>query len=144
VKTVQLYMRRGVVFIQTQSRTVDGAWIATPLLFTTTIDDPSSIGRSVLNALDCSVNNVPHPTDFKKLVTPLLEAAGVKSWSRFVQGTRSVLITLDGRSLCALPYSRDTETSSFVGSDSDRVYREATPDVMAIGEWLQGVIETAE
>ena len=51
-----------------------------------------SLGTSVLTALSKSGRTVPHPTMWKGLDKPRLEAAGVKSEKAFQSGARSVRV----------------------------------------------------
>ena len=81
------------------SKTAAGVWIGTPPFVH--IDDdvsPWELGTAVADALFASKSEVPHPTDWKGLLAPLLQVAGVKSWKTFMQGAQCVGIdNEDGR-----------------------------------------------
>lgn len=93
MKCAVVYERQGRVFIRTSSRTTAGAWVETgPCTMLNAGAGAKAIGEAVIDHLEMSVAVTLHPTDFKALAAPLLEAAGVKRWSTFGKSARCVLI----------------------------------------------------
>lgn len=77
--------RRGERFIvYPTSRTVHGVWIASDPCVAIGVDcSEAELGTVVLSALEASKSSVPHPTDWSRTPDPVLDAAGVKTWSEF-------------------------------------------------------------
>lgn len=97
--------RDGVLFICPSSLTVDGIWIDTGPLFK--IEPGSSkhaIGEAILTALDASRVSVPQPSDWSSVTQPLLQAAGVKSWSTFMKRAKAVILRQDEIGLSLIPH----------------------------------------
>jgi hypothetical protein len=71
------------------------------------VQDVATLGQQILTALDLSRNNVPWPKDWKKVVEPLLSAAGVKSWPAFAKRATSIRVDRSGTLISLRPSSRD-------------------------------------
>lgn len=68
--------------------------------------DTSEIGRAVLQALAGNREGIPHPAtpdDFDDLPQPVLEAAGVKTWTLFSRGALSLWIAEEDSTLVLIP-----------------------------------------
>jgi hypothetical protein len=63
----------------------------------------ADLGTAVLSVLQGSMWSIPHPTDWKGVLEPLLKAAGVKSWKAFATGTLGVHVEAAGDQLQFVP-----------------------------------------
>jgi hypothetical protein len=73
----------------------DPALFMEPVTTLETDVDAAVLGNCVLQALQLSHHQAPWPTNWKNLTEPLLRAAGVKSESTFMKGSKSVRVDLD-------------------------------------------------
>ncbi len=56
-----------------------------------------------METLNASEEGVPHPTNWSGLLAPLLEIAGVKAWSTFTKGAKSLDLEAEGGRLKVVP-----------------------------------------
>jgi hypothetical protein len=104
MKSAAVFSRNGVLYFHSQSRTTAGVWIATsPFLRIEPDGSPARKGEAAVEALRASQDGVPHPTNWNGLLTPLLELAGVKSWSTFMKGAKSLGLEVEGDGLKMVP-----------------------------------------
>jgi hypothetical protein len=136
MKTAMLYLRKGIVYIQPHSQTVDGAWIGTPPLAFVEIEDVERLGLLTISALERSEVGVPHPTDFRGLVSPLLSKAGVKTWAQFVRGTRALMVETADTKLRLTPYMNRGATDGFDGILTAMRDHISTGDPARLGNWI--------
>ena len=133
-----LYERCGSVFIVPALQTNDGLWIEQgPCTKLPSQSLPNEIGRAVLDALSHSGEIIPHPTEWKSPDedNPILQAAGIKRWSTFQKGARTVDIGLYGEQLMLTP-TRSEGTEGFAHLDHD-VTLPATATATEVGEAVQ-------
>ncbi|GAB4561699.1 MAG: hypothetical protein Tsb0020_09400 [Haliangiales bacterium] len=93
MKVATIDNRKGRWIIGGWSQTVDGAWIQDDEYYV--LDEPIGIDEVVKNlmaALSRSRLGIPHPQDFTNHMAPLLNAAGVRSWRSYVNGTKSTTV----------------------------------------------------
>ena len=99
MKHVSIYERNGEFYIQADSTTTVGLWVADGDCYTISVDsDYDEIGKYLFVALNNSRADIPHPTELKEwnnLTVPLLKAAKVKSWSTFSKGTKLIQVNMD-------------------------------------------------
>ncbi|MES2206722.1 MAG: hypothetical protein V4525_08000 [Pseudomonadota bacterium] len=95
MKTASAYSRKGKILIQAFAKTTAGVWIAYGPVFTIEQTEINDLGIKVLKALNSSSEDIPHPkhTELQAIQKPMLEAAGVKSWSTFSKGAKAVGLT---------------------------------------------------
>lgn len=86
------YKRGSQIFVHSSSRTTAGVWLLSEPVAAVAVDDPEELGRRILEALNASKDQVPHPKSWKNLFDPVLHLAGVKSWSTFVKSAKCVEI----------------------------------------------------
>lgn len=130
-----LYERRDSVFIIPALQTDDGLWIEQgPCAKLPSQSLPDVIGRAVLDALTHSGEIIPHPTEWKSPDedNPILQAAGIKRWSTFQKGARTVDIGLYGEQLMLTP-TRSEGADGFAHLDTD-VILPATSTAAEVGE----------
>jgi hypothetical protein len=99
-----VFSRRGKLFFQPHNRTITGLLIGGgPVEVLGEGASDQEIGQSLRKAVSNTRNGVPHPIDFNKLPLYLYEAAGVKSWTTFVKGTKNCQIADDGSIVSITP-----------------------------------------
>ena len=104
MKAATAYKRGNALYLHSSSKTTAGVWIATPP-FTKVDTDAlaSSKGEAILQAIWGSQEGVPHPTNWKTLIDPLLALAGVKSWGTFMKNAACVGVESDAARLRLIP-----------------------------------------
>lgn len=97
VKRATVFSRSTGLIVHPSSRTTDGVWILAEPCVRLSADVPDdALGEAVLAALAASRTDVPHPTNWKGIVQPLLAVAGVTTWAAFAKRARCVHVSLDG------------------------------------------------
>lgn len=97
IKSATVYLRREHYYVHPLA----GSGGGDPALFMEPVTrlekdvDATVLGNCVQQALMLSHHKAPWPTNWKNLTGPLLRAAGVKSESTFMKGTKSVRVDLD-------------------------------------------------
>lgn len=102
------YLRGGKIFIQAYSQTRVGVWISSGPVYVTSGDaSHAEIGEKILAALANSIVGVMHPSqnEWKFVRSPMLTAAGVKSWSSFAKGSKAVGFEYAGEMVVFTPSS---------------------------------------
>lgn len=97
MKLMSVYRRSDAWYLSSASRTTAGVWLETaPNQKLPGEVESEAFGKAIIQALEASRDSIPHPTDWKTdRFKPMLELAGVKSWSALVKGTASVLVSSD-------------------------------------------------
>ncbi len=91
MRTVEAYERRGVIFVQAMSKTTQGLWVGTPHVESLPVSaDAAEIGAMLNRVLSSSKEGVAPPPNINAVAGPLLELAGVKTFSVFAKKTRAV------------------------------------------------------
>lgn len=99
-----VYSRRRKVYMHASSQTTDGVWILTePIVSLDGRATDEEIGSAVQATLKQSRVGIPHPTNWTGLLAPLLNAAGVRSWSKFAETATCVCLELQDGKLVAIP-----------------------------------------
>jgi hypothetical protein len=93
VRSAAIYALEDRILLHPWQRTTEGLEIASePYVCVPADVDAERLGEVVLGVLSAPGQILPHPTSWKGLAKPRLEAAGVKSESAFMLGTRSVAV----------------------------------------------------
>jgi hypothetical protein len=124
MKMATAYQRGAIFVIHALSRTTDGVWIATQPFIRLPEDCSSDeLSGAVQAALDRSKDRVRHPDQdqWKKVLEPLLNAAGVKSWRTFVRGSTSVEIESDATGLALIPTNNLRGREGYEAIDTERI-----------------------
>jgi hypothetical protein len=130
VKRASAYLRENRIFIQADSRTTAGLWIATGPVASASHDDPQEISRLLIACLDASKDGVPHPKEWAGFLKPFLSAVGVRSWKAFVKGAKHVRVSLDTWVVTFKPYRNDGAKDGFTPmSDKARSVPQASADL---------------
>jgi hypothetical protein len=92
-RIIHVFHRKHVLLMHATSKTVDGLWIATPPGLALTEDAGDDLlGICAKALLTESREGLPRPGDWKDVVVPVYELAGVKGWRAFSRGTKLVSI----------------------------------------------------
>jgi hypothetical protein len=126
MKRAVVYWRKSKFFVHASSRTTDGVWIlAEPCLSADETVDDKRLGALVQIALAGSLSSVQQPTEWSKLLDPLLKQAKVKSWSAFAEVATCAEIEKDDSRTTVVPtrnlgvaggFEPDPSRSRFVDS----------------------------
>jgi hypothetical protein len=104
MKRATVYVRELDLLFHCDNLTVDGVWIiGTPVRAMSAEAKPEDIGREVRTALNASKQNVPQPSDWSAVATPLLAVAGVKAWSSLLKASSICLVAADEHRLTLTP-----------------------------------------
>ena len=104
MKRATAYIRSNTFVIHASSRTSDGVWILTePCIRLPTNCSDEQLGNAVLSALGGPEDGVTPPSQWRGLLDPLLNAAGVKSWKTFAKSASCVEIEQNANSLVLIP-----------------------------------------
>jgi hypothetical protein len=99
-----VFKLRDVLYLHSESKTTDGVWIASgPFLKIT--NSKSVLGEAALTVLQASKTSIPHPKpeEWGGIIAPVLQLAGVKSWSKFVKDASSADLKVEGDRLKIIP-----------------------------------------
>jgi hypothetical protein len=97
-KLVTIYRCAGWLYVRASSRTTAGVWIGSgPVAKINEAGADTSLGAALAEALDHSRLGVPHPSReaFAEIGKPLLETAGVKTWSAFERKAKCAQVVAD-------------------------------------------------
>lgn len=143
MKLANIFQRAGAFLIHPSSRTTDGVWILESPCVRLRIDvSDETLGQTVLAQLKASRTGVPHPTDWKSVARPLLDAAEVRSWSTFTKGTLSVKVMADGDIVQVTPTANLGARGGFEELLAERRSLEA-PSAQSLGTLVREAIESA-
>jgi hypothetical protein len=107
MQSASVYKRKDGWYLHADSRS-NGAWVATPPFLKLPLDAPlESLGEAVKTAIDASRGDVPFPTDWEPVFQPVLDLAGVKSWTTFARGAKYMGAMLKNSIFTFLPYRQD-------------------------------------
>ena len=100
-----IYRLKDRVLLHPESRTEAGIWVAVePCVSLPRTVEPESLGSAIVDALKHSVENVPHPNDWKVFSQSRLKAAGVKSESVFYAGSQLVAVVKSANGFIVEPH----------------------------------------
>lgn len=138
-----MYARRGQFYACAMSRTVEWLWIAGPPFLEAAGDaTDEELGRLVLDALEGSRQDVAHPpvADLERVLDPLVELAGVKSYRTFEKGARLVEALEQGGVVTLTP-TRNAGRDGFLPLEGSAVTVDSSDDAGAVGSGLRATLE---
>jgi hypothetical protein len=108
IALVNVYLRRDVYWVCTNSKAVAGFWVTDGFETVELAASDLSLGEAVLRARNAARAGIPNPprsgpTPFH----PVLQAAGVKTWAQFVKGSVACQIEFEVDSVVVVPQQRD-------------------------------------
>lgn len=86
MKGCAVFKRHDGWYFHGLTTTTKGVLIATAPYRRVDVESAFDLGRICLDSMEAVPDSVPHPTDFEALFRPMLDLAGVKSWSQFMRG----------------------------------------------------------
>jgi hypothetical protein len=140
----EVHRRGTVILVTAMSRTVDGFWVVTPPH--RRLDASSSageVGEAVAEALAGSQDGVPNPPvrGGPLPIQPLLDLAGVKSWSTFVKGTVLARVEQERRSITITPLRNLGARDGFAELDDPLTLRPG--DTVELGSQVLAALDKA-
>lgn len=136
-KFAGVYKRKNLLYMRSNSRTTDWIVIGTgPVIVEPHEVPPDVLGRHILELLKKSEWDIPPPPDPNSVIKPLLEAAGVKSWSAFQRGALYCGIILDEKGLEIRPYENNGRGGFVPLPESEIISIPPTSSPREIGEAL--------
>lgn len=143
-KGALVYPRGADVLVHSQLQTTTGLWIlAEPV---TRLDGGCSdgiVGSTLRAALEASRSGVCHPKEFKRIVEPLLRAAGVRSYKAFVEGARCVPVHEREGRLTLTPTRNLGSKEGFAEEPGAAIVVPATSADEALGAALRAVLDAS-
>lgn len=104
MKRATVYRRGPALLVHPSSRTTDGVWILSePCVRLPSDCSDVEMGNAVLSALEGSKSPVPHPSQWKRVLEPLLKAAGVEAWKTFAKSAVCVEVEAQDGQLEFIP-----------------------------------------
>jgi hypothetical protein len=140
VKRATVYRRKSKFLVHASCRTTAGVWILTPPCIALEQDcEDLILGQAVRTALGCSREGVPHPVAWAGLLTPLLDAAGVKSWSTFARSASCAEIEETDATIAIVP-TRNLGADEGFRAEPDRAMEVEVDAVAVLGERVRRVL----
>jgi hypothetical protein len=144
MQNATIYLREDSFYIGSNSQTVDGAWIANARLHRIATNDDRLLGEMTIDALAHSCTGVPHPTDFKALVAPLLTISQQSTWRRFASNTLALLIENFDCRIRLMPYRNLGGSQGFESISESEDEFSATNDYADLGRRIREAFERCE
>jgi len=144
-KLAAVYKRKDCLYMRSKSCSSVGIIIETGYPIVEPHDAPPEyLGKDILKLLQQSEWNIPHPADPNSVAKPLLEAAGVKSWSTFQRGVLYCGVISDESVLKFRPYENKGR-GGFVPMPDDKIIDiPSTSSAQEIGEALLQAISMSK
>ena len=113
MKLATAYQRNDRIFLHALSKTTDGVWILSQPVFMVDDINIDKVGELLLEVLESSSENVPHPKSWANLFDPILRLAKLKSWGTFVKSAKCVEVEFDGQQVDFIPTKNMGEFEGF-------------------------------
>lgn len=118
-----VYKKEGTYLIHPWARTVTGLYrFWEPVVALGTDCGDVELADAVRSALAASPSDVPHPdpAHFKKLIAPLLRAAGAKSWTAFEKGASAVEVYEEDDAIVVMATTNKGSRGGFVHENENK------------------------
>lgn len=142
IRSASAYHRRGAWIVGPHSQTESGLWVATPpyvqLPGTITYRELADATRVALS----QSQTIPdiNPRESPMPPSPILQAAGVKSWSTFYKGAKLVAVRSDDTHLTFSPTVNEGKRNGFGWLEDAKLSIPATASLAELGEALKKAI----
>lgn len=111
-----IYRLKDQVLLHPESKTKAGVWVAVePYVSMPRTVESEPLGGAIVDALKHSVENVPHPNDWKAFSQSRLKAAGIKSESAFYAGPQLVAVVKSADGFIVEPHHNGGSSGSGKG-----------------------------
>lgn len=145
MKRATVYQRGAVILVHASSRTTDGVWILSePCIRLPSDCGDAAMGLAVMSALEASQSSVPHPTQWKGLVEPLLRAAGVRTWKAFAKSAVCVEVEERDGQLALIPAVNLGSEEGFRANESKKREIAIPSEHAVVGVTLREVLAAAQ
>ena len=147
MKEATAYRRIDGWYVSPKSQTTTGLWIGTSPLTRLPIDSATeSLGQEVAKALVVSQEGIQHPkqNEWPRLLQPLLDLYGAKSWSAFATGAACASISADDHGIVVAPWKNAGAKSGFVPIPDVQIQIPRRASELEIGEALLKAMAIAE
>jgi hypothetical protein len=115
MRMINVYEKKGRLYVRSCARTTTGLWIDHGPVLTVASDAPAvEIGLIVERAIENSVSDVPHPASPRLVSEPLLLAAGVRTFGAFARGAKLVSVSHDENGVGVTPKRNGGSSEGFV------------------------------
>jgi hypothetical protein len=116
IKRAVVDRRRSEYIVASYSLVPDGFWQMNGTYFRVPVsDDVAGLGRAVREALSTSNSgSIVQARPDENPLKPLLTELGLRGYSQYMRGTRSVAITSDGEGITVTPYRNGGAREGFV------------------------------
>ena len=143
MKRAAAYLRRNRIITHPESVTVDGVGIVSQPVFELASHDVVDLGAAILEALQHSRDDVPHPAqaEWGKIGEPVLKAAKVKSWRTFATSAKYVHVRLETNRVVFTPTENLGPRGGF--ADLPAKERSCVPAAADVGAALLAAFEDA-
>jgi hypothetical protein len=88
IPSISVGLRKGIVFVTSSYTSPNGMYVDCAPVYSSPSNDPAAIGRHIQDALLHFADSGPWPLD-KSFRSPVLDAAGVKTWNQYERGLES-------------------------------------------------------
>ena len=139
MKSAKAYRRNGKWFVHSDCQTTAGVWIASAP-YVASEDDPATLGNAILEALEASAIEVPHPTSWGNIFSPVLDLAKVKSWTTFVKGASLVGVEANGPTIILTPHCNQGSEDGFDPLENQRTQLPIEANSRDVGQAALNVV----
>lgn len=123
MRSATVYLRKGTYVVHASSMTTDGVLIRSePTLAVSEDAGAGELGQAIVAALDGSRSGVPHPTDWKAVLQPLLAVSGTKSWVAFAKAATCLGVEEDAGQIVLVPMRNLGKNEGFEPVFANRVF----------------------
>lgn len=139
MKSIVIFQRRGFFLVCPYVHTVHRVAIADGPCIKLAVESTSAaqLGTAALQTLERAGAIVPHPEDWSvRPPSPVLDAAGVKSWSTFGRRAHSVELDLLENEMILTP-TRKQGAMNFIPLVDEKLHLAPAPTAAELGEGIQ-------
>ena len=99
-----VYLRPSGFIVSAYAATTAGVFITSePTIVLPSDASPAQIGQAIRTVLADGPDLVPHPTDWKSVLTPLLQRAGVRSWNAIQRSSKYCAVSASEDAIRIIP-----------------------------------------
>jgi hypothetical protein len=144
-RQISVYARHDGWYINAMSQTTTGLYISTPPYLREYANISSQgLGEAALLALSKCQFGVPHPTEWDHLLQPILDLAGVRTWTQFMRDVPSIDADYDEEEFVFRPTKNYGPKQEYGEATAKpiRIPKDSSPEL--IGEMMRAAIALCE